>query len=234
MKITSTIAANTMKTSYRRLSVVTNNIANSTTNAFKRRYTSVENGTLYGPDVNQEFGIENQKLPSNIGANLSSINIDFSQGSIINSGVSTDFAIEGDGFFGILDPTTNELLLTRNGQFTQFEDGIYRDRFGRAVLTDPSINANPELQFVLYSVDPDKLEPIGNNFFTVKEGAEINNNVESPELFNKIVQFSLEVSNVNLADEFVGLMELQNIHSMSSKIFQLDDEIVESLNSLER
>lgn len=233
MKITSTIAANSMRTSYKRLNVVTNNIANASTNAFKKRFTSVENGTLYGPSFNQDYGIENQKLPPNIGANLSSINIDFSQGSIVNSGNPTDFAIEGNGFFGVIDPDTNELILTRNGEFTLFEDGIYRDRFGRELITDPSLNANPELQFVLYSVDPDKLEPIGNNFYSVKDDAVITNNVDDPQLFDRIIQYSLEVSNVNLADEFVSLMELQNIHSMSSKIFQIDDAIVDSLNNLE-
>ncbi len=234
MGITSKIAANAMRTSYKRLSVSTNNIANVNTKAFKRRFASVENGTLYGANYNQNLGIEGQKLPPNMGANMSSINIDFSQGSIVYSGRATDYAIEGNGFFGVINPDTNELELTRNGEFVKLGDGVVRDRFGRELQTDPSISDNPDLQFILYSVDPDKLIPLGHNFYGIAEDANIVSSLDQPQHFDRVIQYSVEVSNVNLADEFVGLMEIQNVHSMSSKIFQIDDENVETLNKLDQ
>jgi len=234
MKITTSIAVNSMRTSYNKLNIISNNIANSNTNGFKRRYAAVENGTLYSANNRLGIGIENQVLPSNIGANISSVNIDFAQGGLIYSARAEDFAIEGNGFFGVTDPETGEIHLTRNGEFSKFGDGIYRDRFGRELHVNPSISPTSDFNFVLYGVDQDKLTGVGFNFYKINEDAIVTDNVNNPESFGNVIQHSLETSNIDLAKEFVSLMEVQSIHSMSSKIFQVDDEVVESLNTLER
>src|ERR1019366_3084715 len=51
------------------------------------------------------------------GVLTASISNDFTAGSISNTGVPTDMAVNGQGFFLVKDPTTNAEYVTRDGHF---------------------------------------------------------------------------------------------------------------------
>ncbi|MBV8781174.1 MAG: flagellar hook-basal body complex protein, partial [Phycisphaerae bacterium] len=99
--------------------VVGNNIANVNTTAFKSSnvedkpafYITDTSGTAssstYGGDNPQQRGM---------GAVVGSISKDFSNGEITSTGVNTDLAINGSGFFVV--KTTNAQDYTRDGSFT--------------------------------------------------------------------------------------------------------------------
>src|SRR4051812_27866154 len=117
-----------------RLAVVGNNIANANTVAFKSSralfkpqfYVTDSAGTSPSSD----FGGTNPNQRG-LGAQVSSIDRDFSAGSIEPTGKSTDMAIDGEGFFivqgseqrftrdGAFNLNSSNQLVTASGEFVQ-------------------------------------------------------------------------------------------------------------------
>jgi flagellar hook protein FlgE len=102
----------------RRMEVVGNNIANINTTAFK------SNRMLFQPTFSRDFSLGTSPTSSNGGTNPGQIGLgvtlagtqrNFGNGAISNTGVDTDLAIEGDGFFVVNRGT--EQLFTRAGAF---------------------------------------------------------------------------------------------------------------------
>jgi flagellar hook protein FlgE len=52
-----------------------------------------------------------------------SITNDFTQGSITSTGVQTDMAVNGNGFFLVKDPSSGQQYVTRDGEFTVDNNG---------------------------------------------------------------------------------------------------------------
>lgn len=109
------------------MSVVGNNLANTSTMGFKRSsvqfedffYTNVTTGNTFG-----QVGM---------GAGLASIYGDFSQGAFIDSSSSTDLALSGNGFFMVSNPNTGNVYYTRAGNFTFDKYGYLKDPNGYVV-----------------------------------------------------------------------------------------------------
>lgn len=105
------------------IDVAGNNIANVNTNAFKSSRANFESQIAQtkrsGSAPSGQLGGTN---PSQIGfgVRLGSITEDFTNGAINATGVATDLAIEGDGFFVVNDNGTQRF--TRNGNFSVDQD----------------------------------------------------------------------------------------------------------------
>ena len=93
-----------------RLSVSSNNIANSGTNGFKR--SSANFGDIFSSSPIQ-------KASSQIGQGvlLKGVRQEFTQGNISTSGNSLDLAITGDGFFPLQTSDGLQKVYSRNGNF---------------------------------------------------------------------------------------------------------------------
>jgi len=101
-----------------RTNVVADNIANINTTGFKSRRARFQD--LLAQTIKEATGPEGtisgiNPTQSGTGVKLKSIDINFAQGSIQNTGRATDMAIEGDGFF-ILSDGANRFY-TRDGAF---------------------------------------------------------------------------------------------------------------------
>jgi len=101
-----------------RLNVVGNNIANANTVAFKSS-RALFKPQFYVTDAagsppNSEFGGTNPSQRG-LGATVSTIEKDFTTGSLETTGKATDMAIDGDGFFIVQG---SEQKFTRDGSFT--------------------------------------------------------------------------------------------------------------------
>src|SRR5882724_11004635 len=99
------------------LSVISNNLANINTVGYKDQSASFKD-LFY-----QTIGATGSGDPTQIGAGatIGAISTNFTNGSFDTSGVSTDVAITGEGFF-----TTQKdgaLSFTRNGHFTVQTNG---------------------------------------------------------------------------------------------------------------
>lgn len=95
------------------LDVVSNNVANMNTPGFLGSNAFFENVNADTANANGEPGY---------GTKLGQTSIDFSQGNIQQTGVATDLALNGAGFF-ILQDSSGKTFYTRSGQFQFDQNG---------------------------------------------------------------------------------------------------------------
>ena len=93
------------------MQVVADNISNSNTVGFKSSTVQFED--ILGMSLEGISGINH----IGVGANVSSMAASFTQGTLNTTGVGTDLAVNGKGFFIVNDATTNEQSYTRAGNF---------------------------------------------------------------------------------------------------------------------
>ncbi len=108
-------------------SVVSNNLANSSTIGYKSSSIEFEDvfySTVYAGGSASQVGH---------GVSTASINTDYSQGAYESTNSATDVAINGEGFYIVKDPDTNETFYTRAGNFSFNTDGYLVDAHGNRV-----------------------------------------------------------------------------------------------------
>jgi flagellar hook protein FlgE len=95
------------------LNVIGNNIANVNTVGFKASDVN------FADALSQTLG-SNSAGSMQVGSGVltASITHQFTQGSITSTGVSTDLAVNGSGFFLVKDPSTGASYVTRDGNFS--------------------------------------------------------------------------------------------------------------------
>ncbi|MTK11265.1 MAG: flagellar basal body rod protein FlgG [Clostridiaceae bacterium] len=226
--------------------VITSNLGNSTTVGFKqdnlaiRRFDDVllENydKVVGGKNVRNEIGT------LSLGSKVDSVNTDFTQGMIQDTGKPTDFAIDGKGFFTVQrnDGINNGQYYTRDGHFHVNMKGILVNDSGDAVIgrnlatnqLEPinvgdgkltsdvygNISINDNKAYKLYTVDfndYNSIKKIGDNLYQGNNAAE-NNAV--------VKQNSLEKSNVNVINEMTNMITTMRSFETNQKIVQSMDE----------
>lgn len=121
-----------LKSFQTKMDTIGNNIANVDTTGFKA--SEVTFSELMNENIGGNGGGESAPSLMNqvgLGVRVASIDRDFGQGTIENTGKATDLAIQGDGFFIVSDGTQN--LMTRAGNFTFNKDGNLVDQAGNFV-----------------------------------------------------------------------------------------------------
>ncbi|MEW5692653.1 MAG: flagellar hook-basal body complex protein [Candidatus Hydrogenedentota bacterium] len=109
-----------------RLDVISNNIANVNTTAYKNSRVRFED--IFSQTTRIATAPEDDKGGQNprqigLGQGISSICRDFSQGSLEITNKNTDIAIQGDGFFILKNGTDSGNFYTRAGNFELDRDG---------------------------------------------------------------------------------------------------------------
>ena len=118
------------------LNTVANNLANMNTTGYKSQ--SVHFSDLFY----QQIGSTGSGNPIQLGAGakVSSIATDFSNGSPSSTGVDTNVALQGNGFFVVNDGATS--LLTRAGNFSLDASGNLITANGLSVMGFPATNGS--------------------------------------------------------------------------------------------
>jgi len=108
------------------LDTIGNNIANSDTTGYKSsraNFADALSDTLQGATASTSTtgGI----IPVQLGTGVmtTSVESEFTQGAVNSTGVATDMAISGGGFFYVKDPSTQATYLTRAGDFITDSSG---------------------------------------------------------------------------------------------------------------
>src|SRR5258708_4247746 len=116
------------------LAVIGNNLANLNTVAFK------ESRTVFKDLFYQQLGSTGTGNPIQVGvgAGVAAILSTATQGSVQSTGVPTDVAIQGEGFFVVKGPNGNEF--TRAGNFGTNQLGQLATSDGGVVLGYPAVN----------------------------------------------------------------------------------------------
>src|ERR1700679_1917069 len=109
------------------LNTIANNLANMNTTGFKSQTTN------FGDLFYQQVGANGSgdEIQAGTGVQVTSNSTDFSGGSIASTGVSTDAAIDGAGFF-VLDAGAGSQLYTQNGNFQLSSNGTLERSDGLA------------------------------------------------------------------------------------------------------
>ena len=111
-----------------RLDVVANNIANVNTTGYRGSrmlFQDLFSQTLSGASApSATFGGANGQQIG-LGVKVGSIDISFEQGALLTTGISSDLAIQGNGFFIMSDGGLNSY--TRDGSFTVNTEGVLID-----------------------------------------------------------------------------------------------------------
>lgn len=122
---------NGLKNSETDLRVIANNIANAETAGFKKSNAQFADIVARGSSVDPSLTI-------GLGATVSSIEQNFSLGSIEQTGRSLDVAINGDGFFTTRNTENGEIFFTRNGNFQLDAGGNMIDSSGQSIQVMPT------------------------------------------------------------------------------------------------
>ena len=200
------------------------NIANANTVGYKRSVSTFKdlvyqkaneipvNGEL--ADYDQGKGVRNDFISA-----------DFSQGALMMDQTETSYAVSGKGYFGVLNPITNEVELTRDGTFGKNAQGELVDASGYQVMM------NGEEPMLYLPTQTAFMTQLSNNRYAVAQENLVTNE-QSPELFGKVQQGALEASNVNLSTEMTDLIVAQRGYSLNLKAIQTADENLQIINQL--
>ena len=125
------------------LNVVGNNIANVNTVGFKAANMG------FADALSQSLG-SNSAGSMQVGSGVltASITNQFTQGSITSTGVQTDMAVNGSGFFLVKDSSTGASYVTRDGEFTVDTNGYLVTSNGMRVqgYSDAGLTAQGDLK----------------------------------------------------------------------------------------
>jgi len=112
----------------RRMDVVGNNIANINTVGYRGSrmlFQELFSQTLQGSTApGGSLGGTNPRQVG-LGVNVSSVDVDHGQGPLLTTGVASDLAIQGNGFFVLSNGTSN--YYTRDGSFALNSQGLLYD-----------------------------------------------------------------------------------------------------------
>jgi flagellar basal-body rod protein FlgF len=201
-----------MRSRQNTLEAQANNIANASTVGFKAErliYSSVA--------ANKQGSGDKQSLV--VGVSTSS-GIDFTEGSIQQTGRSLDVAIDGDAFIQIQTPRgvrytrAGNLTVNSNGQLTTKNNNLVVGESGPITLSkesqlsiaeDGSLSTDgavtDKLKLVRFNNPASALSKEGDSLFMLTGTEQPQANVNS-----KVVQGSLENSNINSVSEMVSMI----------------------------
>jgi len=117
------------------LNIISNNLANLNTDGYKDQQANFQD-LFY-----QNYGSDGAGDPIQIGAGseVGSTSTNFSDGSLQDTGVNSNAAITGNGFFVTAEPN-GTIQYTRNGDFTVNSSGQLVTTDGETVMGYPAVN----------------------------------------------------------------------------------------------
>jgi len=253
-------AATGMKAQQTNMDVQANNIANVSTDGFKKSraefedlmyQTQVEPGAATGANSVSPTGVQ-----VGLGVKTSAVTKDFEQGSTKVTNNAFDVEIRGQGFFPVQTPN-GQIAYTRDGAFKKGPDGKLQDKNGNALqpeivvppnATGVEISATGQVQIIMENatqpqnigqiqlvgfVNPAGLKSMGGNLFmpTASSGLPQQGQPGQNGL-GTVAQGQLETSNVNIVDEMVGMITTQRAYETNSKMIQASDQMLQTINNL--
>jgi len=255
-------SASGMKAQELKIDVISNNLANVNTTAFKAQnanfqdliyQTLVEPGALTSQNTVNASGIQ-----VGLGVKPISVTKQYQQGDLVNTNNPLDVAIEGEGFFQITKPD-GSIAYTRAGNFTLTQDGLLVTAEGYQI--EPAITIPQNSESVTIGEDgtvsvripganvpqqvgqiqavrfPNRagLKAVGKNLYleSGSSGNPIQGNF-SAEGFGILAQGFIESSNVSVVTEVVNMITAQRAYEANSKGIQTADSMLSEAINVKR
>jgi flagellar basal-body rod protein FlgG len=251
-----------MVTQFNRLDVISNNLANLNTTAYKRDDVVVGDFKRIFQEYKDEMPLKDNTKEASKFMNASVVRVPqiveqytkYDQGAVKNTGNPLDFALKREDAFFMVE-TPNGIRLTQNGSFSLNSEGVLTTKEGYPVLPSTyfqnkqyiTIPEDGELRVDqsggvynrddalgrLYIVQSDDVKSL------LKEGNNLYKFKSTDELTelgegNLIAQGFLETSNINPVSEMVGLIETNRLVDMYQKVMKshMNDLNTEAISKL--
>ncbi|WP_435952284.1 flagellar basal-body rod protein FlgG [Dryocola sp. BD626] len=242
------------------MDVISNNLANVSTNGFKRQRAVFQDllyQTMRQPGAQAS---EQTTLPTGLqlGTGVSAVATErlHTQGQLTETGNDYNVAIQGKGFFQIQLPD-GTTAYTRDGAFKPNENGQIVDASGNPV--QPGLTVPPDAQTLTVGEDgivsvtvpgqaaPQQigqltlatfindagLESIGGNLYRETQASGTPNEA-TPGMdgAGRLKHQYIETSNVNVAEELVTMIQVQRAYEINSKAVSTSDQMLQRLSQL--
>ncbi len=257
-------AATGMNGQQTNIDTISNNLSNVNTTGFKKQRAEFEDllyqtiktaGTPATEDTITPVGVQ-----MGHGVKVAATLRMFDQGSLQNTGNISDIAVQGEGFFRVLQ---------YDGTYAYTRDGSFKIDSERQLVTSNGLKVLPEVTFPegyrqetlaisqdgrvtvkvgdlddpvdvgqleLYRFhNPAGLSATGENLF--KQTPASGNSIAGRpgfEGFGKTVHKFLEMSNVSTVAEMVNMIVAQRAYEFNSKAIQTSDNMLQTAASLKR
>ncbi len=245
------IAGTGMIVQREKMNVLTNNIANAETSGYKKDQLlsrSFKDVLINEIDNTNIINISDTIGSQNYGTHIDEIVIDYTQGSFEETARLTDLAISGPGFFVVSTPNGDRY--TRDGSFSLDSqgylvnsDGHYLQGTGggRINVGDGGFGIDEQGNVVVDGAVVGKVRLVrfnnleglrkdGNNLYSNSTNQRVFDDTEST-----IKQGVLEVSNVDITQEMVDMMNISRNYQMNQKMVTMIDQSLEkSVNEVGR
>ncbi|MEM7616961.1 MAG: flagellar basal-body rod protein FlgG [Pseudomonadota bacterium] len=253
------IAATGMQAQELNVEVISNDLANVNTTAYKRRRAEFQD-LLY--QTQQRMGASSSSvdtiIPAGIqiglGVNTGAIYRITEQGELTQTSNTYDLAIGGKGYF-VVDLPDGDIAYTRAGTFSLNADGLIVTQDGFTVspgitvpleTTNVSINEEGEVIVTLNNeattqnvgqfdlaifVNEAGLDSIGNNLLTETEASGVPIlGTANVDDYGNLLQGFLESSNVDPITALTDLIAAQRGYELNSQVIQTADEMMQTAN----
>jgi len=228
----------------KRLEVIAHNLANVDTVGFKRELALFQ--ARFAEAVQRGMASPGTGAVEDVGGGVmvSETKTDFSPGPFKNTGLPTDLAIDGEGFFQVRKD--DGVYLTRSGNFRLRSDGILVTQQGYPVLSDTQdlIRIDPRIgpweinsqgtvrqrggaAQSLALVRPtslNDLERVGENLFRPLSEPEL-----IPPSERRVAVGHLEASGVQPALEMTALIEASRLLEANMNLMKAQDQMLGGL-----
>jgi len=242
------------------VSTISNNLANVSTIGFKKDRAVFEDLLYQNFKQAGAQTSQNTELPSGLmlgtGVAVVSTVKDHIQGNLSNTDNPLDWAVNGEGFFQVLQ-TDGSIAYTRNGQFQLSSTGEIVTSSGQLLQPQITVPTNTEsisisqdgiitamlsgnttstqlgqIQLATF-VNNAGLQPLGANLYkeTTASGTPTINNPQQNQT-GAVLQNTLETSNVNVVEELVKLIETQRAYEMNAKAIETVDGMLQFINQV--
>jgi len=251
------------------LDVISNNIANVNTVGYKSASVS------FADTLSQTLGANAVgSMQVGTGVTTSGIENNFAGGAVTSTGVQSDMAIDGNGFFLVKDPVSGNTYATQDGEFTVNSSGYlvtnngmrvqgYSDtglttlgdiqidnNGGTAAMQSYSVGTDGKISVLLSDgttmtrgqillqnfTDPQQLVKVGGNLYSSLALASPLAAPVPPDSngLGQLISSSLEMSNVDLAQQLTSLITTQRAYEANSKVITTSDDVLQTLVNLKR
>ena len=254
-------AASGMIAQQKRIEVISNNLSNVNTTAFKRSrahfedllYQTVQGASSSGAGGDSVGGVQIGR-----GTRLSAVRRMDAQGSIQITQRPLDLAIDGEGYFQVELPN-GTMAYSRDGSFNRTEQGRIVTSGGYALVPPTILPREPgglsvssggvvmfqaerggeplevgRIELARFT-NPTGLESLGENLYgeTASSGPPLLGSAQE-QGFGRLIAGALESSNVEIVQEMVEMIAAQRAYEIGSRAISTGEEMARTTNQLGR
>ena len=229
-----------------KMTTLSNNIANSNTNSYKK--VDVSFSENLSQVTNRKNGLpftsENPIIEGG-GVRASGIFRNFIEGPFMQTGIDTDISIVGEGYFKVINGSGEEFY-TRDGSFNIDVNGNFIHSASGMKLEIEGFNPENIKQPVSISKDgvisheediigKIKIYDFAYKNSMISKGDNVFTAGDRPlEANGEIAQGYIEGSNVNMVDELTNMITVQRSYEFNSRSIKASDEMWQLANNLKK